>query len=123
MKLLLLQYHKTEMNYKVNSFEYNQRLILKSTRKKNWIPISSSNQVTFQFKIPKIIDKKQLVVIQKDKSTMGKSKDQLRFLPSNKRSGMSSFIYAPEEFPEDASTICTYLSTMTWMFLFYECVG
>jgi len=47
------------MNCEVNSFEYKQWLILKVIRQKNWLLYpSSSNQVTFQFEIPKTTGEK-----------------------------------------------------------------
>ena len=45
-----------------------------------------------------------MVIMKRNESTMGRSKDQSRSLPSNKQSGMTPFVYAPKEFPEDAST-------------------
>ena len=86
---------------------YNQRSILKSTRLKNWLLYpSSSNKVTFQFELPKITGEKRLVVLpageKKYKLTMAKG--ERNGLLGNKQSGMSPFIYTPEEFPKDAAT-------------------
>ena len=90
------------MNCEVNSFEYNELSILRSTRQKNWLSIpSSTNQVIFQFKISKITGEKQLVVV--NGSTMGKSLEQQSF-SSERSSGMISFVYTPEEFSEDVTT-------------------
>ena len=70
------------------SVRYSQQSILKSTRLKNWLSCpSSSNKVTFQFE---------------NELTM--TKGEQNGVPGNKRSGMSPFIYTPEEFPEDAAT-------------------
>ena len=92
------------MNCKVNSFEYNQRSILKSIRQKNWLSIpSSTKQVTFQSTIPndvRNLSKKE----NKKESTMGRAQKETRGLPSDKRCGMTLFIYTPEKFPEDAAT-------------------
>ena len=87
------------MNFKVNSFEYNQQSILKSTRQKNWLSIpGSTKQVTFQFEIPKITNKKVKVVtpardtiFELTNAKTGKG----RSLSGNKRSGMTPFIYTP----------------------------
>ena len=73
--------------------EYKQRSILKSTRQKNWL-LNPSTRVTFQFQIPKLNGEKRTVV------TMAK----IDKIDSNKRSGISLFLYTPEVFPDDIAT-------------------
>ena len=96
------------MNFEVNSSEYTQWSILKSTRQKNWLLTpSSTKRVTFQFEIQKITGEKRIVVIPVRKTrfelTIVKAANKHKGLPSNKQSGISSFIYTPEEFPEDTA--------------------
>ena len=76
------------MYYQEN--EYKQRSIIKSTRQKNSL-LNPSKEVTFQ--IPKLNGEKRTATIVKiDK------------LDSNKRSGISSFLYNPKAWPDDAAT-------------------
>ena len=96
------------MNFEVNSFEYNQRSILKSTRQKKLLSIrGSTKQVTFQFELPKITGEKLKIVILAQKTiyelTMGKAGKE-QSISSDKQSGMTPFIYTPEEFSEDTAT-------------------
>ena len=76
------------MYYQEN--EYKQRSIIKSTRQKHWL-LNPNKEVTFQ--IPKLNGEKRTVTMVKiDK------------LDSNKRSGISPFLYSPEVWPDDAAT-------------------
>ena len=77
------------MIHKVNSFEYTQRSVLKSTRQKNWSSIpGSTKRVTFQFEMLKITGKKVKVVIPALKRTfeltMVKAANERNGLPGNK---------------------------------------
>ena len=93
----------------VSKPDYSQRSILKSTRQKNWLSIpGEKRRVTFQFEIPKITGSKLKVLLPARETTfeltMVKANNERNGLPSNKRSGISPFIYSPETFPEDHPT-------------------
>ena len=75
--------------------ESGQRSILKSTRQKNWLAHPGGKRVTFQSLIPKKEIKVEEIAV-----TMGKSDK----LDSNKRSGISPFLYTPEVFLDDTAT-------------------
>ena len=83
------------MGYYQTELKVNQRLILKSTRQKNWLSIPGKKCVTFH---KSVISKK--IKAEKREVTMVKSDK----LDKVKRSGISPFLYTPEEFPEDQLT-------------------
>ena len=85
------------MNFEVNSSEYTQRSILKSKRQKNCLSTpGSTKRFTFHFRKRKPPQVRK----PKDELTMVKSDK----LASNKRIGISTLLYTPEEFPEDTAT-------------------
>ena len=85
------------MNFEVNSSKYIQCSIFKSKSQKNWQSTpGSTKQFTFQFNV----QKKPKVRKPRDELTMVKADK----LASNKWSGISPFLYTPEEFPEDTAT-------------------
>ena len=89
-----LKLDKRLRDFEVNLFEYNQWSILKSTRQKNWLlNPSSAKEVTLQF-TPNVVRN-----LTKKGTTMAKTGKKQSFSGVT-RSGITPFIYTPENFPK-----------------------